>query len=99
MTAVLRAVPRRLSRAKLFRPACKRLEVLKEGASSVIGVTGFAPSVFANSLSLFDNTQGFVGGRVASVSVVRSEGRRFEGLGWSGEVCVWTIFQSAPTFW
>ncbi len=82
-----------------FEPARKRPEVLNVGASPFIGVTGLAPSVFTNPLQTFHYAQGFAGGRVASASVVRSEGRRFEGLGWSGEVCVWTIFQSAPTFW
>lgn len=98
MAAVLRAGPCRLSRSGKVEPVCERSEVLKEGACTVIGVTVYAPSVCILTIQNVEDGQGLTGGRAASVSGVRSEGRRFEGLGRSGEVCVWTIFQSAPIF-
>jgi hypothetical protein len=55
------------------------------------------PAFCSYLLPLPSASYGF--GVVPSAPTLRSEGRRFEGFGLSGEVCVWTIFQSVPTFW
>lgn len=68
------------------------------GSAKREGVTRFgeAGHAFCAFFGGLPPAQGFAG---ASAGVVRSDGRRREGSGRSGEVCVWTIFQSAPTFW
>lgn len=87
-----------LSRSQ--RPTDTLLEVLKGERREPLWRNGSRLSCVFRGFSAF---QGFAGvgltGVAASAAGVRSDGRRFEGLGLSGEVCVWTIFHSVPTFW
>ncbi|MDT5272853.1 MAG: hypothetical protein QOH49_5039 [Acidobacteriota bacterium] len=70
----------------------RRRDLLWRNGSRLLCVFGGFPAL-----------QGFAGvglaGAAASPVGVRSDGMRREGSGLSGDVCVWTIFHSTPTFW
>jgi hypothetical protein len=74
-------------------------EVLSLKGATRYGETGRAFSAFFADFRADQGLAGGFAGGAASLAGVRSDGSRFDGLGLSGEVCVWTIFHAVPTFW